>query len=205
MSEAWFAGLRQRRVCLQEGVQIYGLERLDIGSCIHIGRGTVIQADGGVRIGNHVVISFDCVLWSVDHDYQGELLPYDFRRIGRPIVIEDNVWLGRNVMVRGGVRIGEGAVVAMGAVVVDDVPGLAVVAGNPARVVKYRDAEGYASLKSAGQTLWSAEPDGCPACESSRFFLELRTPAGNRGWWSRWRSRLKRLLARERIGLETSK
>ena len=56
-----------------------------------------------------------------------------------PVVIEDDVMLGANAVVIEGVRVGEGAVVAAGAVVVDDVPAGAVVAGCPAKVIKMKD------------------------------------------------------------------
>jgi serine acetyltransferase len=50
----------------------------------------------------------------------------------------DDVWLGENVMVLSGVKIGKGAVVAAASVVVKDVPPYAIVGGNPAKVIKYR-------------------------------------------------------------------
>jgi acetyltransferase-like isoleucine patch superfamily enzyme len=53
-----------------------------------------------------------------------------------PVVIEDKVWIGFNVIILKGVRVGEGAVVAAGSVVTKDVPPYCVVAGNPAHVVK---------------------------------------------------------------------
>ncbi|MFZ2904628.1 MAG: acyltransferase [Cyclobacteriaceae bacterium] len=58
------------------------------------------------------------------------------RVISSPIIIEDNVWLGRNCMILKGVRIGEGSIVAAGAVVTKEVPPFSIVAGNPARVVR---------------------------------------------------------------------
>lgn len=54
-----------------------------------------------------------------------------------PIIIEDNVWVGERASILKGVRIGKGAIVAMGAVVTKDVPEYSIVAGNPAKVVKY--------------------------------------------------------------------
>ena len=57
----------------------------------------------------------------------------------RPIVIEDDVWIGAGVVVLPGRRIGRGSIVGAGSVVAHDVPPFAVVAGNPAQVVKYRD------------------------------------------------------------------
>lgn len=141
-----------------------------LGRNIHIGRHTEIMADGGITIGDNVVISFHCVLWSIDHRYEGDSLPYDKARIRRPIVIHDNVWIGRNTIIRGGVTIGEGAVVAMGSVVTRDVPPLAVVGGNPARVLKFRDAGRYARNKAEGCFLWREE-GVCGACQVPDFYL----------------------------------
>ena len=56
----------------------------------------------------------------------------------RPIVIEDDVWIGANVTVVGGVRVGRGAVVAAGAVVTKDVEQYAIVGGVPAKLIRYR-------------------------------------------------------------------
>ena len=148
----------------------WGLEHLKLGKNIHIGRHSEIMAEGGIHIGNNVVISFNCVLWSVDHRYEGGSLPYDKARIRRPIVIHDNVWIGRNAIVRGGVTIGEGAVVAMGSVVTRDVPPLAVVGGNPSRVLRFRDAKRYATNKALGSYLWR-EGDLCGACQVPDFYL----------------------------------
>ena len=58
-----------------------------------------------------------------------------------PVIIEDDVMIGANAVVLEGVRVGKGAVVAAGAVCVEDVPAGAVVAGVPARVIKMRDAQ----------------------------------------------------------------
>jgi len=158
------------RICIQEPCAIWGREFLNLGKSIHIGRHTEIMADGGVTIGNNVVISYHCVLWSIDHRYEGDALPYDKARIKRPIVIHDNVWLGRNVMVRGGVTIGEGAVVAMGSVVTRDVPPLAVVGGNPARVLRFRDKKRYAKNKAEGRFLLNSGT-ACEACEAGDYYL----------------------------------
>ena len=57
----------------------------------------------------------------------------------QPVIIEDDVLIGANAVILEGVRVGTGAVVAAGAIVTEDVPPLAVVAGSPARIVKYKD------------------------------------------------------------------
>jgi acetyltransferase-like isoleucine patch superfamily enzyme len=114
------------------------------GARIHIGEGTrihgsCIHAYRSITIGKRCLIAANCQII----DCNGHELSFDDveARIhttsdGRPVVIEDAVWIGANSIVLPGVRIGRGSVVAAGSVVVKDVPPMAVVAGNPARIVK---------------------------------------------------------------------
>jgi acetyltransferase-like isoleucine patch superfamily enzyme len=109
---------------------------------IHIGRharlnGCTIIAAERVDVGAH------CVLGSCeirDHLPYSES-PLDRRRPGRPapVVIEDNVWIGGQVCVLPGVRIGHDTVVGIHAVVFDDLPPGVIVGGNPARVLRRLD------------------------------------------------------------------
>ena len=57
-------------------------------------------------------------------------------RLGRPVVIEDKVWIGINATILPGVRVGYGAIIGANSVVTKDVPPMTVVAGNPARTIK---------------------------------------------------------------------
>ena len=88
-----------------------------------------------------------------NHNYEGDSIPYDKTYIKKTVTIGDCVWFGHRVMVVGNVNIGEGAIIAAGAVVVKDVPTLAIVGGNPARVLKYRDSDHYYKLKAEGKFL----------------------------------------------------
>lgn len=63
----------------------------------------------------------------------------DSRIASRPVVIREGAWIGFNAIILKGVTIGKGAVVGAGSVVTKDVPDFAVVAGNPAKVIKYTD------------------------------------------------------------------
>lgn len=114
------------------------------GARIHIGEetrihGSCIHAYRSITIGRRCLIAANCQII----DCNGHELCFDDvdRRIhttseGRPVVIEDAVWIGANAIVLPGVRIGRGSVVAAGSVVARDVPPMTVVAGNPAQVVK---------------------------------------------------------------------
>ena len=86
------------------------------------------------------------------HDYSaGNRIPYGDKFTIRNVVIDDFVWLGSDVIISGNVHIGEGAIVAIGSVVVKDVPRCAIVGGNPAKVIKYRDIEQFYKLKAKGK------------------------------------------------------
>lgn len=71
--------------------------------------------------------------WDIMPDVSLDITEY------KPIIIGDDVWIGTNAMVLDGVRIGNHAVVAAGAVVTKDVPEYAIVGGVPAKIIKYRD------------------------------------------------------------------
>ena len=110
--------------------------------------GMRVVGGGNVFIGNYFHSGIECMIITENHNYNGEQIPYDNTYIKKDVVIGDCVWLGNRVIVMGGVHIGEGAIIAAGSVVTKDVPSLAIVGGNPAKIIKYRDAEHYYKLKA---------------------------------------------------------
>jgi acetyltransferase-like isoleucine patch superfamily enzyme len=95
-----------------------------------------IQLHAPVEIGRNVVINDGVVILTGTHD----LACVKFGQINRPVRIGDYAWICTQAVLLPGVTIGEGAVVAAGAVVVKDVPPFAVVGGNPAKEIKQRPA-----------------------------------------------------------------
>lgn len=108
--------------------------------------GVIIRENGNVTIGNNISFAKGCLILTGNHDYKIGL-PYGENDIYKDVVIEDNVWIGQNVTILGGVTIGEGAILQAGSVVVFDIPPLALAGGNPARPFKYRDKNEYENLK----------------------------------------------------------
>ena len=107
---------------------------------------------GKVKIGNYFHSGTDVKIMLGSHDYDyGDKMPYGATYTRKQVVIDDYVWLGSNVIISGNVNIGEGAIVAIGSVVVKDVPRYAIVGGNPAKVIKFRDIEHFEKLKSEGK------------------------------------------------------
>lgn len=111
-----------------------------IGRDSLIGEYSVIRGQGGVTIGDRVYTSPMTQIIAVNHVFDDPQRPFIDQGItAQGIVIEDDVWLGANVVVTDGVRVGRGSVVAAGAVVTRDVPAHTVVAGVPARVIRSID------------------------------------------------------------------
>lgn len=103
---------------------------LRIGDNVAIGDRTEIHVGSQCIIGKDTLISWDCCI--IDRDYH---------KLGnqeniKPITIGENVWIGCRALILKGVTIGDGAVIAAGAVVTKDVPSRAMVAGNPAKIIK---------------------------------------------------------------------
>lgn len=133
-----------------EGFTVGKSENLEIEDDVFIGGDAFIDAQGKIIIKSGTMIGtrFTCI--SANHNYDGnklECIPFDNKLIVKPIIINENVWIGNCVSIIPGVEIGEGAVVAMGTVVNKDVPALAIVAGNPMKIIKYRDEDIYFKLK----------------------------------------------------------
>ena len=115
-----------------------------IGDNCFIGEFTIVRGQGGVRIGDSVLIAPGAKILAVNHLFGDVTQPVMAQGIeARGIVIEDGAWIGGGAVVLDGVRIGRGAVVGAGAVVTSDVPPFSVAVGSPARVVKrYSQQEG---------------------------------------------------------------
>ena len=113
--------------------------------------GMQILGAGSVRIGNYFHSGAECMIITTNHNYEGCEIPYDNTSVNKTVNIGDCVWFGNRVLVTGNVTIGEGAIIAAGSVVCKDVPDCAIVGGNPAKVIKYRDRDHYYSLKKEGK------------------------------------------------------
>ena len=148
--------MRRKAKCLGS-LQINGpwdantLKHVVIKDNVHFAGHFFLDGRGGLEIGENCHIARGFVCYTANHQYEGDAIPYDNTLVRKKVIIEDNVWIGANVCIVPGVRICEGAVLGMGSVVVKDVPSMAIMGGNPARVLKYRDTERYTFLCGEGR------------------------------------------------------
>lgn len=126
--------------------------RFFLGKGSHLKSDSFIEYGGGVIIGDYFHTGRGLTIFTSNHDYdEGDKIPYGDEDILKPVVIGNWVWCGANVTIVPGVTIGDGAVIGAGAVVTKDVPECAIVGGNPAKVIKYRDKEHFDKLKKQGR------------------------------------------------------
>ena len=108
-------------------------KNIKLGKRVFINAGCQFQDQGGIEIGDDVLIGPQTIIATLNHDpvpeKRGGMIP-------KPVRICDKVWLGARVTICPGVTIGEGAIVGAGAVVTKDVPPRTVVAGVPAKIIK---------------------------------------------------------------------
>jgi acetyltransferase-like isoleucine patch superfamily enzyme len=114
--------------------------RLEFGDFVFVGRGSEFDVIERVSVGDHTVIAPGCFITDHGHGMSPVARVDEQRGIAKPVTIGSDVWLGAKVVVVAGVSIGDGAVVGASSVVTRDVPAMAVVAGVPARLLRYRDA-----------------------------------------------------------------
>ncbi len=124
---------------VDEGFSMFPPFHTDCGKNITVGRNVFINAcccfqdQGGITIGDDVLIGHGVVLATINHgfppDERGDNYP-------APIIIGNKVWVGSHATILPGVTIGDGAIIAAGAVVSRDVPANVIVGGVPAKIIK---------------------------------------------------------------------
>lgn len=121
-------------------------ENVLIGNNVHIGDNFYAKSEGGIIIGHNTHISRNVTIYSENHNYNGSVLPYDNTTVYKPVIIEDNVWIGMNVSIVPGIRIGEGAIIGLGTVVNRNVEPLEIVGSAKTVTIKTRNKVHYQEL-----------------------------------------------------------
>jgi acetyltransferase-like isoleucine patch superfamily enzyme len=134
---------------VRNNVAINYPERVILKERATIQDGTIINSAGGLYVGENTGIGYNCIIFTAQHRYHNaDAIPFDNVAELKPVIIREYVWIGASVMILPGIEIGEGAILGMGAVITKNVPPLAIVLGNPAKVIGYRSEDHYYSCKS---------------------------------------------------------
>jgi maltose O-acetyltransferase len=135
------------RVRFKQDIRIDHPQNVSLCNKVYIGPNVLLDGRGGIAVGDNTTIGFNVVILSANHNYQSNALPYEHAvYIHKPVAIGRNVWIGANVLIVPGITIGDGAIIAAGTVVTANVEPLAIIGGQPNRIIKYRDKEHYEKL-----------------------------------------------------------
>jgi len=136
-NNVWFGNVKfSKGTVIEPFCRIVGVPEIIIGRNFYLNVGCHLL--GEINIGNNVMIGPQTVIWARDHGILKDKLINSQQHTSSPIFIGNDVWIGSNVTILKGVKIADGAVIGAGSVVVKDVPSYAIVAGNPAKIIKYR-------------------------------------------------------------------
>ncbi|MGZ4202978.1 MAG: acyltransferase [Thermoleophilaceae bacterium] len=127
---------------IERRVRVESTDQLNIGPRTTINTGVLLDNRGGLTIGTLVNISPHALVLSSDHDPASPT----FEDRKRPVVLHDRCWIGTRAIVLPGAEVGEGAIVAAGAVAHGQVPAWTIVAGNPAAPIGGRPRDAQAEL-----------------------------------------------------------
>jgi acetyltransferase-like isoleucine patch superfamily enzyme len=134
----WKARLKHlgKRPIFYSNVIIHMPQNVVIGNNTSLAEFTHILGGGGVTISDNVLIASHVIIVSQSHDTQSQIMRLSLT--AKPVIIEDNVWIGANAIILPGVKIGCGSVIGAGAVVSKDVANNTVVVGLPAHPIRER-------------------------------------------------------------------
>lgn len=114
---------------------------IKINNNVFLGKNVFVQSfkDTDITIGNNVLIATNSCIISSNHIYQSIELPISEQgEVGKGIEIEDDVWIGANVTILDGIKIGKGTVIGAGSIVTKSIPPYSISVGVPAKVVGQR-------------------------------------------------------------------
>lgn len=118
-------------------VRFVGAENISIGERVSIGAEAILAADAPIIIGDDTMVASRVIINTSTHSYKNN--PMWKVRISRPIKIGKHVWIGSNTIILPGIIVGDYSVIGSGSIVIGHIPEKTIVAGNPARIIKYRE------------------------------------------------------------------
>jgi maltose O-acetyltransferase len=139
-----FRTFKGKRISIGQSTHIWFPWKIQIGNSSHIGRNTQISCikEGDLIIGSNVMISPFVMITATTHSFSDSSIPIQLQGLtSERVIIEDDVWIGGKAIILPGVKVEKGSIVGAAAVVTKDVPPYAIMAGNPARIINYRQRQ----------------------------------------------------------------
>lgn len=121
------------------GARLDHVHGIEAGRALSVNSGAFVSGRGGLTLGNGVLIGPNAVIATTEHRFRGERPISEQGHDAKPVRIGDDVWIGANAVILGGVRVARGTVVAAGAVVDRDTEAYTIVGGVPARPLGRRE------------------------------------------------------------------
>ena len=165
----WFPGNY-----VQPDVKISSIRKLKVGGNVYIsGNGTKLCCEGGLEIGRNTGIGEGCFFITTNHNYKSKThVPYDNGGIMQKTIVGENCWIGARSMICPGVKIDDGAIVAMGSVVTKSIPKCAIVGGNPAKIIGWRNLQEYEENAKLNRTIQRNKPINFTVKDEFKKYLE---------------------------------
>ena len=134
---------------ISKDVKIGNPKGLTLGKYVYVNSGCTFMCEGGLEIGSYTRIAMQVLILTSNHNWASDkLVPYDEVDYRQKVIIGQNCWVGGRVTICPGVKIDDGAIIATGSVVTKSVPKCAIVGGNPAKIIGWRNVELYDKLVS---------------------------------------------------------
>ena len=131
-----------KKSAILPGVNVFNIRNLEIGQYSGIGMNSIINCEAKVTIGDRVLIGPELLVFTSNHIWSSTEKTHFGKGLSKEgVSIADDVWIGGRVVILAGVKIGKGATIAAGAVVVKDVAEYTIVAGVPAKVIGEKDKD----------------------------------------------------------------
>mmetsp|Transcript_7585 Transcript_7585/g.9900 ORF Transcript_7585/g.9900 Transcript_7585/m.9900 type:complete len:187 (-) Transcript_7585:50-610(-) len=135
-----------RSVSVSGPCRFANVSGLELGHNVRINVNNFWVCEGGISVGDNTIFARSVTIYSRNHNYNGEALPFDDTNVFRPVVIGRNVWVGANVTILPGACIEDGAIIGAGSVVAGVVPFGSIVGATKATVLSERDKVHYSRL-----------------------------------------------------------
>ncbi len=136
-------------VIISEGFNFNRPENITIDSHVYIGPEATMYAHGNIQIKRGSIIGPKVTIYTANHNFKSgaESIPYDHKLDIQSVEIDENVWVGGNVLLLPGTKLREGVIVGAGSVIAKEIPAYSIVVGNPCIILGTRNIEEYNDLK----------------------------------------------------------